>query len=158
MNSKKGFTLAEMVAVIAILMILTLISAPFVRGYIDDSYFYKAKSFLRQVNEARMNFEKDFPGTRVSGVFPMTKENVANCDIDNIHSTAVVDPQWLINCNYIKPATDLRERYEFNINNASTCGTGTVMVSAIGLEEAGSYSGACVSIDKSGVESEDIPS
>ena len=153
MNFKKGFTLAEMVAVVAILMVLAAVSSPFVRGYIDDSYFYKAKIFLRQINEARLNFEKDYPGTKINGVFPLILEE-RDCVADEIYASGTVSPNMLVACHYITQSTDLNNRYQFDIGSTASCGNDTVMVSMLGLEDAGIYLGNCVGIDAEGVEHE----
>ena len=49
MKNKTGFTLAEMVAVIAIMAFLALISVPYIKGYIDDSYNSKAIVHMREI-------------------------------------------------------------------------------------------------------------
>lgn len=150
---EKGFTLAEMVAVIAILMVLALISAPFIRGYIDDSYNMKAQAFMRQINEARMNFEKDYPGVTVTGTFPSEYEK-QDCDIDAIYGddgTSQVSPEWLLNCNYLKFSSDLSGRYQFKLgSSADACDavTGDIVISMKGL--SGNYEGKCAGINTNG--------
>lgn len=150
--NRNGFTLAEMVAVIAILMILALLSTPFVKGYIDDSYNGKAQVFLRQLNEARLNFEKDYPGTTVQGDFDY--EATGSCDnIDSIYGgNNIVSPAMLVRCNYIKVPTDLQGRYSFKVGSASaSCGAcKNSMVSMSGDNKAGIYQGKCACADDLG--------
>lgn len=116
MNNRKGFTLAEMVAVIAILMVLALVSTPFVKGYIDDAYYGKAQLFLRQFNEARLNFEKDYPGLTIRGNLIKIENDNTVCHIDSLYGTnQEVSPVELVRCHYIKFPTDLEQRYSFSI-------------------------------------------
>jgi len=144
----KGFTLAEMVAVIAILMVLALLSAPFVKGYIDDAYNGKAQIFLRQLNEARLNFEKDYPGTTVSGEFNYTATS-GGCNLDGIYGKdGEVPPDVLVNCNYLKVPTELRGRYLFGVRASCICKNNLVVMR--GDTEAGAYEGKCACFDDLG--------
>ena len=149
----KGFTLAEMVAVIAILMFLAALSVPFVRGYIDDAYNGKALNHMRELYEASRNFEKDYPGTTVSD----DGSDVIGCDIDAIYgaSDLIVKPSVLENCHYIKPTSaDLTNRYTFTLGSGAACsavadcsGSGVAMT---GGEKAGIYNGKCACVTSLG--------
>ena len=151
--SKKGFTLAEMVAVIAILMILALLSSPFVKGYIDDSYNMKGQIFLRQLNEAVLNFEKDYPGTHVNGTLGFVASN--DCNIDTIYGgdNLYVDVNTLVGCKYIKIPTDLNSRYSFAAGTSASCSacTSEMRVSMLGVDNAGIYKAKCACMDMSGI-------
>lgn len=145
----KGFTLAEMVAVIAILMVLALLSTPFVKGYIDDAYNGKAQTFLRQFNEARMNFEKDYPGTTVTGT--ISSDDVPDCNIENIYGQTglSVSPSFLLGCKYLHYPTELNGRYTFSVGGeCSVCSESAV--SMIGGDNSGIYQGKCACIDSLG--------
>ena len=132
----KGFTLAEMVAVIAIVMILALISTPFIKGYIDDAYNGKALIFLRQLNEARMNFEKDYSGVIVEG--RMDNGSAATCEYDKIEDGGKVNPSLLIGCKYLSFPTELVQRYSFVVGDDKQCILcKESVVSMLGLEKAG---------------------
>lgn len=149
----KGFTLAEMVAVIAVLMVLSLLSVPFVRGYIDDSYNGKALIFLRQLNEACLNFERDYPGTSVSGAVDFEVSG-DDCDLRNIYGNTdlVVTPDILFKCKYLQVPTDLKGRYTFkagSVATCSSCATG-IRVSLLGGENAGAYKNKCACMDNIG--------
>ncbi len=153
--NNKGFTLAEMVAVVAVLMILALVSTPFVRSYIDDAYFGKAQVFLRQLNEARMNFEKDYPGFTVSGQFqPLTEGDTTPCDIfdryQNNGNKNELTPAELLICHYIKFPNELNGRYKFYIKkleNKCSDYNGSGVVAGEGTDQAGKYENKCVYIN-----------
>lgn len=153
MKNKNGFTLAEMVAVIAILMVLALLSSPFVRGYIDDSYNGKAQIFLRQLNEARLNFERDYPGTTVSGDFKY--EGLDGCNIETIYgqTNLVISPEVLVGCHYLQIPSDLEGRYNFAVGSTASCSacTNPAVASMIGSDESGRYKDKCACVDNIGV-------
>ena len=148
-----GFTLAEMVAVIAILMVLSLLSAPFVRGYIDDSYNGKAQIFLKQLNEARLNFERDYPGTKVSGEISYTAPT-GECDLNSIYGQTdlVVGPEVLFKCHYLQIPTDLEGRYTFKVGDAAECESCDkwAKASLLGGDNAGVYKSKCACINNLG--------
>ena len=157
----RGFTLAEMVAVIAIMALLALISAPFVKGYIDDAYNGKAIVHLREIYEARKNFEKDFPGTTISdGGGAGTLES---CTSDKIYSgnTFIWNKYALVTCGYLR-STDLETRYEFKVGrgiaSCAACDEGhTPIVSMTGKANAGLYRDKCACIDSWGREYRQSP-
>lgn len=151
----RGFTLAEMVAVIAILMVLALISTPFVKGYIDDSYYGKAQIFLRQLNEARMNFEKDYPGFIISGTLEDLGDGNNPCDIFALYqesNSQVLEPNNLVRCNYVKFPTDLSGRYTFSVRDfTSNCEEGSGLIVAMeGADKSSKYYQKCVTMDNLG--------
>lgn len=149
MRKNKGFTLAEMIAVIAILMLLAILSTPFVKKYIDDAYNAKAITYMRQLNEARMNFEKDYPGITIGGGTTLT-----TCDLNSIYGqeNLLLEPSILFACGYLVPATDLEGRYTFQTGKDAKCdicekaGVKAV-VSMEGLNGAGIYAGQCACMD-----------
>ena len=152
--SNNGFSLAEMVAVIAIVMVLSLLSTPYVKGYIDDSYNGKAQIFLRQLNEARLNIERDYPGTTVSGNF--SYDATGNCNIGDIYqgSDLTLSPDMLVKCKYVKVPTDLNGRYIFAVGgtpSCASCSSGTQRVYLKGDDKAGAYKNKCACIDNIGV-------
>ena len=155
MKNKKGFTLAEMVAVIAILMLLAVLSTPFVKGYIDDAYNGKAQIYMRELNEARINFEKDYPGTTVSGEIGDEVELASTtCNIDNIygHNNLQVGVSTLIACKYLRQPTDVMGRYKFGVGSSANCTacTGPMVVSMVGGANAGNYKDICACMDSLG--------
>lgn len=151
MSNKKAFTLAEMLAVIAILTILATLSAPFVRGYIDDAHNAKALNYMRELNEARMNFEKDYPGVTVTEASTYFK-----CEISDFYgaSNLQVGLGTLVNCKYIRENEDVQSRYSFALGNPScvACTNNGVVpvISMEGNDNAGSYSGRCACMDALG--------
>ncbi len=149
MKLSKGFTLAEMVAVIAILMILAVLSTPFIKGYIDDAYNGKALIYMRELNEARMNFEKDYPGVKIGGGDVYLTE----CNIQNIYGqeNLRLEPSILTACKYIKDREDIFDRYSFQLGlDAECCACSSPVISMKGLENAGIYAGKCACIDSLG--------
>lgn len=162
LNNKKGFSLAELVAVMAILMILAAASTPFVRGYIQDAQYGKAKAILREIYEAKKNFEKDYEGTVITGSVPVgdTRDKEACATkINKFYNGENVsfEPQDLINCSYLKTlgsiSVDSGARYSFSIVT-DICNSAAV-VSMRGNTSAGDYSGKCAYIDKKGILYED---
>jgi len=156
MINRNGFTLAEMVAVIAILMLLALVSTPFVKSYIDDSYYGKAKIFLRQLNEARMNFEKDYPGLIIAGTLEELGEGASTCQIENLYGASQeVSPSELVRCHYVKYPTDLNGRYTFSVKKNSftshcTSAPGSAVVAMEGADTSSKYYQECTTIDNVG--------
>ena len=151
MKKFKGFTLPEMVAVIAILMFLAALSTPFVKGYIDDAYNGKALNYMRELYEASLNFEKDYPGTTISD----EGSEFTGCNIDRIYGVngLVLKPKILTYCHYIKPVPeDLIGRYEFTIGSDAVvcemeneeCANARVIMT--GKDEAGIYKDKCACV------------
>ena len=151
MRTKKGFTLAEMVAVIAILMFLAVISTPFIKRYINDSYNGKAKIYMRELHEARLNFEKDYPGTTVSSG---SGSAFTTCDLDAIYGQTglVVDASILEACNYLTVPTDIEGRYTFTLGGSCVAtGCGNPVATMVGKAAAGGdYNGKCTCLDAFG--------
>lgn len=154
MMAKKGFTLAEMVAVIAILMLLAVLSTPFVKGYIDDAYNGKAQIYMRELNEARINFERDYPGTTVSGEIGYGVEfSSTTCNIENIYgqTNLQVGVNTLIACKYLRQPTDVTTRYKFGVGSSASCDVCTPSVASMkGEVNAGNYQGKCACMDSIG--------
>ena len=153
MKRNKGFTLAEMVAVIAILMLLAVLSTPFIKGYIDDAYNGKALIYLRELNEARMNFERDYPGTTIGGgnIF------LTECNIEEIYGqeSLQLEPSILVACRYLREPTDVLGRYTFQAGSDASCNVCssagmTPVVSMVGGDNAGAYKDKCACIDSLG--------
>lgn len=154
MKTKKGFTLAEMVAVIAILMVLAVLSLPYVRGYIDDSYNGKAIIHMRELNEARLNFERDYPGTTVveEGREIEPDEDGNPCPIDSIYTGSLsIDSSVLGSCHYLSVPTALTDRYNFHIGGScNIAGCESPAVTMEGTANAGKYNRKCACIDSLG--------
>ena len=55
-NQKKGFTLVELVIVIVIVGILSLVSIPIYRGYIEKARFTEAFTTLRAIADANITY------------------------------------------------------------------------------------------------------
>lgn len=151
MKKEQGFTLPEMIAVIAILMFLALLSLPFVKQYIDDSYNAKAKIYMGQLREAHLNFERDFPGTTVKGTVDFT--SIPECNIDSIYDeTGAWAPNILVACKYIKASDDVLRRYKFTIGpNTENCSNAVdAVVTMVGLADSGAYRNKCSWMDAFG--------
>ena len=150
MRKIKGFTLAEMVAVIAILMFLAALSTPFVMGYIDDAYNGKALIYLRELYEASLNFEKDYPGTTISDV----GSDISSCDVDAIYNAGSLKPSILEVCNYLRPLPgDLEPRYTFRIGKDVECDISEckeARASMFGEQKAGIYKNKCACVNSLG--------
>src|SRR5947208_3663493 len=58
-GSPRGFTMMEMVIVLAIIAILAAVLTPIVVGYVDQSRVAKAQSDVRTIGEAISRFERD---------------------------------------------------------------------------------------------------
>src|SRR5438552_2279298 len=55
----RGFTMIEMVIVLAIIAILAAVLTPIVVGYVDQSRVAKAQADVRTIGEAIARFERD---------------------------------------------------------------------------------------------------
>ena len=53
---KKGFTLVELVITIAIVIILSVISVPIYRGYVDKAKWSEAYALLGMIYSAQKNY------------------------------------------------------------------------------------------------------
>ena len=159
MENKNAFTLPEMVAVIAILMLLAALSTPFVRGYIDDAYNGKAQIYMRQLQEARLNFEKDYPGATISD--NGTETQSSDCKINEIYDANALKPTILEKCNYLKPVSaDLTVRYAFTMGpvnqnaqggcSSTICAGNDIVITMRGLNDAGKYKSKCTCMDPIG--------
>src|SRR2546427_12150997 len=58
-RSPRGFTMMEMVIVLAIIAILAAVLTPIVVGYVDQSRVAKTQSDVRTIGEAIGRFERD---------------------------------------------------------------------------------------------------
>ncbi|MBO4707309.1 MAG: type II secretion system protein [Elusimicrobiaceae bacterium] len=152
MKTNKGFSLAEMVAVIVILMIMAFFSTPYIKGYMDDSYNGKAIIYMEQLNEARLNFEKDYPGTTVIGTINPASP-IAECKIETMYGngTLIQDVSMLRNCKYLTIPPDILDRYTFAAGTAASCDAcSSPVVSITGKQDAGTYYNKCACIDSLG--------
>ena len=153
MKNNEGFTLAEMIAVIAILMFLAVLSTPFIKGYIDDAYNGKALIYMRELNEARLNFERDYPGTTVSGTISGVEISLSDCDINNIYgqSNLQIGLSMLIACKYLRVPSDVTGRYSFAAGSSAGCAVcSKPVVSMLGGDTAGIYKNKCACMDSLG--------
>ena len=67
---RRGFTLAEVVVVLGVILLLAGIAIPMVEGYIEDAQRTRAKSETKMLGAAVMNFYKDvgvYPARNTSG-------------------------------------------------------------------------------------------
>jgi prepilin-type N-terminal cleavage/methylation domain-containing protein len=116
--NKKGFSMAELLAVIAIMAILAAVSSPFIRDYMKAAANDRAKVALQLIAQGYRTYKTDFPGSSMSG--EITAPGSCSCskaDLspapDNNAATSA-----LVCCNYIKNVafSTFSSKYTFKVN------------------------------------------
>lgn len=148
---KKGFTLPELLVVMAILALLAAVSTPFIKGYIRDAENGRAKSALVQIAEGAKNFRTDYPNATVSGA--VTSETRGTCGDNTIDYDGANEANVLVSCKYIRPIKWSRMKYSFNVGAGSCAADGCANSIAYmtGTDSAGEYTSSyCACVDEFG--------
>lgn len=148
----KGFTMPELLAVMAIMAILAAVSSPFIRGYIRDAGNEKAKSTLRIISMGYKNFMYEHQ-TRSNGLSISGKlyTNDATCPEEEIEGT--VEPAVLIGCHYIPNISwdAYANKYEFYIGQCCTDAPANAWACMKGLASEGDYTSSyCAWVEEDG--------
>lgn len=81
-RNEKGFTLIEVVVVVAVIAILAAVLTPYITKYIDDSKVAKARNEVQVIAAAVTNAYKDL------GRWPNLNDNVANTTYNGLYTGA----------------------------------------------------------------------
>jgi len=82
LRNKKGFTLIEMVVILAVIGILAAVLTPMLISYIDDARQRRAESDVRTIGAAILAFNKDLRK------WPIWKSTTASDPVDVLYSDA----------------------------------------------------------------------
>ncbi|MDR1124138.1 MAG: type II secretion system GspH family protein [Elusimicrobiota bacterium] len=118
-HNGKGFSLAELLAVMAIMAILAAVSTFFVRDYMKDAANEKAKVAMQVAAQAYKNFKADYPQALLSGKINGTasiacSRVVRTPGTNNTANTAGV----LIGCNYLRGVNFEGQKYNFFVGQS----------------------------------------
>ena len=153
-KNKKGFSLPELLAVMAIMAILAATSSPFIRGYIKDAANDKAKALMQIIAQAHKTFLADYPGAEFK-----TTESVnasagpAACVVAQ-GSGLLNAPGVLKTCRYLQNINWVAYKYNFYLG-AGCCSSAPAgsLACMVGTADSGDYSktsGYCAWVDKYG--------
>jgi prepilin-type N-terminal cleavage/methylation domain-containing protein len=84
-GNEKGFTLIDVVVVMAVIAILVAVFSPYITRYIDESKIAKARNETQGIGGALTNFNKDV------GQWP-TKNPADGAGVINVHYTGILPP------------------------------------------------------------------
>lgn len=84
--NKRGFTLIEIVVVLAVIAVIAAFLAPLISGYTEKSRILRATSDCKTIGEAIMNFYKD---TRAFPVYSATPLNTTNATLAVLYTDGV---------------------------------------------------------------------
>lgn len=153
---KRGFTLPELLAVMAIMAILAAVSSPFIRGYIRDAGNEKAKSTLRLIALGYKNFIYEY-GTRTNDLSMSGRLSQNSDECPSIEDlSGALQPSFLIGCHYVSNISweAYDKRYEFYVGAASQCcseGPENAWACMKGIADEGDYKrGYCAWVTSNG--------
>jgi len=138
-NNKKGFSMAELLAVMAIMAILAAVSVPFLRNYMLNAANDKAKSTLQVIAQGYKNFLADYPNATVSGPIVSTDGSATPCSGVVRTATPANPVGVLFSCNYIQNIT-LNQPYAFSVGAAACAGNLACMVGTASGRFCSAYS------------------
>lgn len=147
LQSKKGFSLPELLAVMAIMAILAATSSPFIRGYIKDAGNDKAKTLLQMLAQSHKNFKADYPRAGISNA-SINGSSGTTCTVDSASSTNA--PSVLVGCRYIHGINWGAYKYNFFIGGGGTCGDATSLAYMTGTGSGDYNAEYCAWVDKYG--------
>lgn len=151
---KNGFTLPELLAVMAIMAILAAVSSPFIRGYIRDAGNEKAKSTLRLIAVGYKNFIYEHQ-TRSNGLSMQGRLNTNSSECPD-ELSGELSSEYLIGCHYVSNISweAYDKRYEFYVGTATQCcseGPDDAWACMKGVAQEGDYkTGYCAWIASDG--------
>ena len=123
--NKKGFSLPELLAVMAIMAVLAMISAPFIRDYMRDAEHDRAGAILQLIAHGVKTFQADYPRATLTGgeINADTPSDV--CNIDRSGNN---DLKILLGCSYIQGLnfTGHSARYKFYVGECPNEGAGAL--------------------------------
>jgi prepilin-type N-terminal cleavage/methylation domain-containing protein len=146
-KNKKGFSLPELLAVMAIMAILAATSSPFIRGYIKDAANDKAKAMLQLVAQAYKTFKADYPNATFTNASVNSSASVA-CTVAATDNS----PGVLKGCRYLQNINWAAYKYNFYVGaSCCTSAPGTPLACMSGTADTGDYTNAyCAWVDELG--------
>lgn len=146
-KNKKGFSLPELLAVMAIMAILAATSSPFIRGYIKDAANDKAKAMLQLVAQAYKTFKADYPNVTFTNASVNSSASVA-CTVTATNNS----PGVLKGCRYLQNTNWAAYKYNFYLGG--TCCSSApagALACMTGTASTGDYTSSyCAWVDKYG--------
>jgi len=147
LRSKNGFSLPELLAVMAIMAILAATSAPFIRGYLRDAGNNKAKAVLQDIADGYKTFMADYPNrTFAAGSF--NSSSVSACTVNDADN----QPGLLKACHYINNYNWSSYKYDFYLGSVCCSDAPSGSIACMrGNASAGDYTSTyCAWVDKYG--------
>ena len=139
--NKKGFSLAELLAVMAIMAVLAAVSTFYVRDYMKDAANDKAKVAMQVAGQAYKNFKADYPRATLSGKINGT----AGAACSGVNRTGNNTAGALIGCNYLRGVNFDGHKYNFYAGPAQCAGAPGDSLSCIAGVGGDTKYGSCYS-------------
>lgn len=127
MNTKQGFTLMEILAVLLVIAVIASFAVPLVKSVRREMRYQKAKAAAVQLAEVVRSFYTDSKGRLAAGgsITPETAANPGECPTDNPIRTGVPNPgtddvKIVIACDYISAKMFVDLPYTFYVVDPRT--------------------------------------
>lgn len=148
-NKKAGFSLPELLAVMAIMAILAATSSPFIRGYIKDASNDKAKAVLQLIAQAHKTLLADYPNATFNNSMSVNGNVVSACSV----STSSANPPGVLkSCHYLQNINWVSYKYDFYLgSNCCDSAPAGSLACMKGTASTGDYTSSyCAWVDKYG--------
>ncbi|MDR0645998.1 MAG: prepilin-type N-terminal cleavage/methylation domain-containing protein [Elusimicrobiota bacterium] len=146
-NNNKGFSLAEILAVMIIMAILALVSTPYIRDYIRETENAKAKTALQIIAQGVKNFKADYPRVSITdGIIGGSTTPSCSQQTPSTNASAGI----LLGCNYIRNVNFGAHRYDFQIGGACCTQASGAVACMKGTGSAPYDSAYCAWVDSYG--------
>jgi prepilin-type N-terminal cleavage/methylation domain-containing protein len=129
--NKKGFSLAELLAVMAIIAVMAAVSTFYVRDYIKDAANDKAKVAMQVAAQAYKNFKADYPRASLKGKINGLMEGAKCENVIRTSDKGDNKPAILYACNYLRGVNFEGHKYDFYAGPGQCTGAPTTSLACM---------------------------